>query len=451
MTNTTKIDTLINMMENLKLSSKEKKKISKTEKPKSESLKLQLQNKLYRRRQFLKNLELGKKELDQQKKQIQRLKEIHLKKNSIPTPRKKRQIPQQKISLPKKPKAEINLLIDRVRYGSRIWKHLKAKPIDRKLLKHLGKGVQGSVDLWQSTTDKSIQWAEKIIKLEKEDIPYIKRPFDPKAWALEPYIELIVLILTGQLAAQKITPNVPMLYDYRFQTDKNKLILQTEYFNGGTLYEWLRESRRSLKSIYSMLFQLLSTIYCLQRHFKGLIHEDLHSNNILIQKVPPGGHFVYVVQGKKYYVPNTGQLFIIWDYGRTTIRGYLENWWSKDTEHRAKKLQEADQKEAFLDYARIRKVISYIRIKYDSKILQWLDETMKQGIRKRESVVDTIHNLFGQWENIVHKDSLCESDLSLLCFNKKPTNLVIRGMYNLDKPLNRNAIPRSLHNLISDV
>ena len=67
----------------------------------------------------------------------------------------------------------------------------------------------------------------------------------------------------------------------------------------------------------SILFQLLAAIHCIQR-FYGLYHADIKAQNILINKVPPGGCWAYVIDGRTYYVPNYGYTAHLNDFGLST-------------------------------------------------------------------------------------------------------------------------------------
>src|ERR1043166_7216602 len=61
-------------------------------------------------------------------------------------------------------------------------------------------------------------------------------------------------------------------------------LLVTEYAEGGTLHNYLKENFSSLnwRDKYRLAFQLSSAIEYL--HEKEIVHKDLHSKNILIQQ-----------------------------------------------------------------------------------------------------------------------------------------------------------------------
>lgn len=48
----------------------------------------------------------------------------------------------------------------------------------------------------------------------------------------------------------------------------------------------------------------------------GQIHNnDIKTENILVYSVKPGGYWKYTIEGKSYYIPNNGKLFVLNDFG----------------------------------------------------------------------------------------------------------------------------------------
>ena len=72
-----------------------------------------------------------------------------------------------------------------------------------------------------------------------------------------------------------------------------------------TLTKW---STSGIQLIYwkVILFQLFFTMTLLRKYIPGFVHHELISKNVYLQKVKPGGQFVYVIHNKKYFVPNIG-------------------------------------------------------------------------------------------------------------------------------------------------
>ncbi|RIA88002.1 kinase-like domain-containing protein [Glomus cerebriforme] len=68
------------------------------------------------------------------------------------------------------------------------------------------------------------------------------------------------------------------------KTDSNEYLLVLEYANEGTLHNYLEKnfSKFTWKDKYRLAYELSCAIECL--HIEGMVHRDLHSNNILIHK-----------------------------------------------------------------------------------------------------------------------------------------------------------------------
>ncbi len=96
-------------------------------------------------------------------------------------------------------------------------------------------------------------------------------------------------------------------------------VLLSEYVNEGSLDNWIYNIYENDKEISStqwkiIVFQLVQSIYTLQKHFK-MMHNDCHYGNILIDtSISPGGYLVYHVDNDIFYIPNTGVLPKLWDF-----------------------------------------------------------------------------------------------------------------------------------------
>jgi hypothetical protein len=68
---------------------------------------------------------------------------------------------------------------------------------------------------------------------------------------------------------------------------------------------------------YDLWLNAIEQIYmCLASlHSVGFIHNDSHYGNFLYKKINPGGYFHYNINGKDYYIPNLGYIWVIWDFG----------------------------------------------------------------------------------------------------------------------------------------
>jgi Protein kinase domain len=64
----------------------------------------------------------------------------------------------------------------------------------------------------------------------------------------------------------------------------------------------------------SLILQLLFGLQALQYHI-GMHHADIKAQNILVLKIPTGGHFEYTCFGQTYFVENVGIVPLIADFG----------------------------------------------------------------------------------------------------------------------------------------
>jgi len=124
--------------------------------------------------------------------------------------------------------------------------------------------------------------------------------------------EVTTMFLGSTLVLENKTQNLPMLYGYTVSEKEIKFL--SEYANGGSFKDWLLGKIRSRAELDNAFFQIFHGLYCLAKYF-GVSHNDLHWENVLIHKVKPGGLWVYEINDVKYYLPNLGFVFVLWDFG----------------------------------------------------------------------------------------------------------------------------------------
>lgn len=96
-------------------------------------------------------------------------------------------------------------------------------------------------------------------------------------------------------------------------------MLIADYIESGSLDNWIYNMYENKKTIDDtqwkiIAFQLIYTLAVFQKRYK-MMHNDCHYGNILIDtSIKPGGYFVYNINNKKYYIPNTGILPKFWDF-----------------------------------------------------------------------------------------------------------------------------------------
>ena len=103
----------------------------------------------------------------------------------------------------------------------------------------------------------------------------------------------------------------------KIRTHSNMLI--SEFVEGGSLDNWVFDVYESDKEITdnqwkSIVFQLIYTIFIIQRYYK-MMHNDFHYGNILIDNSVKGsGYLVYDIDDKRFYIKNTGIIPKLWDF-----------------------------------------------------------------------------------------------------------------------------------------
>lgn len=181
--------------------------------------------------------------------------------------------------------------------------------------KLIGKGSFANIF---STYLNSSLTALKISKIKSEAYsnPY---SFEYASWHEVNILTKIVL----PLIQKKICPNLPLIYgstlcpDYSLKLDgkqkRHDCICIVTELASGNLKEWFSEKRND-EEVYSALFQIMAGLCAIQLHGQ-IMNYDVKKENILFYKVVKGGYWKYIINNKSYYVPNTGFLFILSDFG----------------------------------------------------------------------------------------------------------------------------------------
>jgi hypothetical protein len=143
--------------------------------------------------------------------------------------------------------------------------------------------------------------------------PYvIKNKYDTN---LNVWREYDILKKCTKLVIDKISCNLPIIYDLKVCEVENKIIIYNELANG-SFTDWILMEHTEDEWL-SFLFQLWVSLYSLQKHLK-LVHNDLRFGNVLYH-VTNNVTNKYTINNKSYYMANNGYTFVIWDYGGAKI------------------------------------------------------------------------------------------------------------------------------------
>ncbi len=182
---------------------------------------------------------------------------------------------------------------------------------------------------------KEYKLAVKKVELLRADQgrSYTERQFASgySAWA-----ELAAYMLATILALSKICNNLPLTYKYtlckrchfvnkKVKGNPNKqCILVINEYAEGDLKSYLQKSHLwSLSLVNNCVFQIAAGLYAMEKYFRGMTHNDLHYGNVLVHEIARGGYWEYKIDGKRYYLPNLGYVFVLWDFGMVDIPGRL--------------------------------------------------------------------------------------------------------------------------------
>ena len=239
--------------------------------------------------------------------------------------------------------------------------------------------------------------------------------------------ELAAYMLGSILVMAKVCNNLPFTYKYTLckrckfvnkaigGRSEKPCILVVNEFAEGDLGRYLKDTQRwSLKLVENCIFQVAIGLYAMEKYFRGMTHNDLHYGNVLVHEVKPGGYWVYKIDGKRYYLPNLGYVFVLWDFSDVHIPGRIKGWPKK---------QKKGQVET--DIGQISGLIS---------------ERLERLIDNSDSVIHHILRLEGR---ISLKDIIAYMFSS---YRSKPAKGVAIDQFNMDTSIDsiREAVPPPL-------
>lgn len=207
--------------------------------------------------------------------------------------------------------------------------------------KFIGKGTFGNVYIGCTpVSDCKYRFAIKLATVDKNTI---KTPYNRVNRYWHEYFILHDIVKT--IIDKKICPNLPYLintfsceecnftfFGYKqrwldekaiakgpteYKQKKPCLIFIMELATGNDFNTWMQKPHTEAE-LYNALFQLMAGIHAIQVHGQ-VINNDVKALNILTYDVKPGGYWKYTIQGKDYFIPNLGSLFIVNDFGVSSV------------------------------------------------------------------------------------------------------------------------------------
>ncbi len=184
-----------------------------------------------------------------------------------------------------------------------------------KTVKKLGTGVEGVVYLLKiSQKFEAVLKINKTFKVNKINVLTVKRS---ETLSTDGFVEYYASLLINLILEEKLSPN--FVYNYKSFFTTQDILSYNEFVKSDSLRNFLKKNKNiDKKVIFNIFFQILSALHVLQYQF-NMIHADLHFENILISEVKPGGYWEYIINGKKYYIPNLGYQIYLNDYGYAII------------------------------------------------------------------------------------------------------------------------------------
>lgn len=186
-------------------------------------------------------------------------------------------------------------------------------------------GDWGNVFNASVTTDGaySRKFALKMSRLTDEDFrdPYTETS---TAW----YEIWILKDIIKPLLQKNICPNLPLFIDtflcdncsfiFRKGNKMHSSVITAIELASGDLHQYLKSENPTDDELYSALFQIMVGLHAIQLSAQ-ILNNDIKTKNILYYNVTPGGYWHYKIGENDFYVPNYGKLFVLNDFGVSTL------------------------------------------------------------------------------------------------------------------------------------
>lgn len=272
------------------------------------------------------------------------------------------------------------------------------------------------------------------------------------------FTELISFTLTNRLVFQKICPHFVLNYYWDFSKCKKykSCILKeyNEYINCCTLTQFFRKSSYDQDTCSNILFQIMVGLYSLKKYY-GMLHTDLHLDNVLVQTVKPGGYWKYIIDGKKYYLPNLGFQILLNDFGFAWIPKKLYIKWHLDRtlKYITKIGLEFYDLAKMLRFIYLNKVLKVSQPEFVKLIKQNFISSELNYVLSREYYQNENSDIVNNYPDISKRYYGNNMSLSKKIYNvfyKKYSTVYgnIIDTFSLDKKINKQKLPENFRKLV---
>jgi hypothetical protein len=194
-----------------------------------------------------------------------------------------------------------------------------------KLIKLIGTGDWGNVYSACLSKDRNCKrkFAIKMSRITDEDFK------DPYTETSSAWYEIWMLKdIIRPLVKKNICPNLPLFIDtflcnkcdfiFRKGDKTHPCVINAMELASGDLRDYLKFGTPSTEELCSALFQIMAGLHAIQMSGQ-ILNNDIKAKNILYYNVNVGGYWHYKIDKHDFYVPNYGKMFVLNDFGVSTI------------------------------------------------------------------------------------------------------------------------------------
>ena len=208
--------------------------------------------------------------------------------------------------------------------------------------------------------------------------------------------------LTHEMSGKKFMPE---LYGHTALINKKEILLKTRYFEHISFQTFLGR-RIPFREFQYVLLQIFLAIAQFLRY--GIVHYDLHANNILIENVPAPviNCLKYHYNGTDFYTPNLPLQVRIIDFGFAYKPGKFKH------PHLSK--MTAVNRPVPPEYIDVFRVVDSLQYYNQHEMYHYMIPHLERGLREKMKLIDIMRICFIQYLDPV-EDAHC-------CFNLPKKN-----------------------------